>query len=229
MKSSNPFKDRRSAGKLLADRLKDLEPAHPVVLAMPRGGVPVAAEVAKALHAPLDLVLVRKIGVPYQPELAAAAVVDGSEPEIVVNDEVVRMAGLTQDYIDEQAQEELAEIERRRQVYLEGRPRPSLENRTLILIDDGIATGASIRAAIAALKRKNPARLILAVPVAPADTIELLKTMVDDVVCLETPEPFFAIGMHYDDFHQVPDEEVVRIMNEVANVEQEPARAGHSA
>src|SRR5690606_9299231 len=149
--------------------------------------------------------------------------------EIVVNDEVVRMAGLTQDYIDEQAQEELAEIERRRQVYLEGRPRPSLENRTLILIDDGIATGASIRAAIAALKRKNPARLILAVPVAPADTIELLKTMVDDVVCLETPEPFFAIGMHYDDFHQVPDEEVVRIMNEVANVEQEPARAGHSA
>ncbi|HEX7074550.1 MAG TPA: phosphoribosyltransferase [Hyphomicrobiaceae bacterium] len=229
MKSSNPFKDRRSAGKLLADRLKDLEPAHPVVLAMPRGGVPVAAEVAKALHAPLDLVLVRKIGVPYQPELAAAAVVDGGEPEIVVNDEVVRMAGLTQDYIDEQAQEELAEIERRRQVYLEGRPRPSLENRTLILIDDGIATGASIRAAIAALKRKNPARLILAVPVAPADTIELLKTMVDDVVCLETPEPFFAIGMHYDDFHQVPDEEVVRIMNEVANVEQEPARAGHSA
>src|SRR5690606_2514007 len=103
MKSSNPFKDRRSAGKLLADRLKDLEPAHPVALAMPRGGVPVAAEVAKALHAPLDLVLVRKIGVPYQPELAAAAVVDGGEPEIVVNDEVVRMAGLTQDYIDEQA------------------------------------------------------------------------------------------------------------------------------
>ncbi len=229
MKSSYPFRDRRSAGKLLADRLKDLEPAHPVVLAMPRGGVPVAAEVAKALHAPLDLVLVRKIGVPYQPELAAAAVVDGGEPEIVVNDEVMRMAGLTQDYIEEQAKEELAEIERRRQVYLEGRPRPPLENRTLILIDDGIATGASIRAAIAALKRKNPARLILAVPVAPADTIELLKTMVDDVVCLKTPEPFFAIGMHYDDFHQVPDEEVVRIMNEVANAERESVGAEHGS
>ncbi len=229
MKSSNPFRDRRSAGKLLARRLKELGPAHPVVLAMPRGGVPVAAEVAKALNAPLDLVLVRKIGVPYQPELAAAAVVNGGEPEIVVNDEVMRMAGLTQDYIDEQAKEELAEIERRRQVYLEGRPRPSLENRTLILIDDGIATGASIRAAIAALKRKNPLRLILAVPVAPADTIELLKKLVDDVICLETPEPFFAIGMHYDDFHQVPDDEVVGIMNKAANAEQEPARAEHKS
>src|SRR5690554_4843073 len=223
MKSSNPFRDRRSAGKLLADRLKDLEPAHPVVLAMPRGGVLVAAEVAKALHAPLDLVLVRKIGVPYQPELAAAAVVDGGRPEIVVNDDVMQMAGITRDYIDERAKEALAEIERRRHVYLEGRPRVPLEGRTLIIVDDGIATGASIRAAIAALKRKSPQRLILAVPVAPADTIEMLRKQVDDIVCLETPEPFYAIGMHFDDFHQVLDDEVVRLMNEAAASEPEHA------
>lgn len=227
MKSSNPFRNRRSAGSLLAKRLQDLAPADPVVLAMPRGGVPVAVEVAKALAAPLDLVLVRKIGVPYQPELAAAAVVDGGAPEIVTNDEVVKASGITRDYIDEQAKEELAEIERRRHVYLEGRPRVALEGRTLILIDDGIATGASIRAAIAALKRKSPQRLILAVPVAPADTIEMLRSEVDDVVCLDTPEPFYAIGMHYDDFHQVPDDEVVRLMNEAATAEQEHVGTEH--
>jgi len=219
MKVSNPFKDRRTAGKALARRLESLELTDPVVLAMPRGGVPVAAEIAIALHAPLDLVLVRKIGVPYQPELAAAAVVDGGEPEIVVNDEVMRLAGLDRHYIDEQAKVELVEIERRRHLYLEGRPRPALENRTLILVDDGIATGASIRAAIAALRRKNPMRLILAVPVAPRDTVEMLRSQVDEVVCLDTPDPFYAIGMHYDDFHQVPDEEVVRLMNEAAAAE----------
>lgn len=223
MKASNPFKDRRSAGKLLAERIKELKPADPVVLAMPRGGVPVGLEVAKALGAPLDLVLVRKIGVPYQPELAAGAVVDGDQPEIVVNDDVMQLAGLTREYIDQRAKEELAEIERRRQVYLSDRPRVPLNGRTLIIVDDGIATGASIRAAIAALKRRNPLKLILAVPVAPADTIEKLRAEVDDVVCLQMPEPFYAIGMHYDDFHQVPDDEVVRLMNEAPALEPVPA------
>lgn len=223
MKASNPFKDRRSAGKLLAERIKELKPADPVVLAMPRGGVPVGLEVAKALGAPLDLVLVRKIGVPYQPELAAGAVVDGDQPEIVVNDDVMQLAGLTREYIDQRAKEELAEIERRRQVYLSDRPRVPLNGRTLIIVDDGIATGASIRAAIAALKRRNPLKLILAVPVAPADTIEKLRDEVDDVVCLQMPEPFYAIGMHYDDFHQVPDDEVVRLMNEAPTLEPVPA------
>ena len=216
MKASNPFKDRRSAGKLLAERVKELNPVDPVVLAMPRGGVPVGLEVAKALGAPLDVVLVRKIGVPYQPELAAGAVVDGDEPEILVNDDVMRLAGLTRDDIHERAKEELVEIERRRHAYLEGRPRVPLNGRTLIVVDDGIATGASIRAVVRALKRKNPRKLILAVPVAPADTIEMLRSEVDDVVCLETPEPFYAIGMHYVDFHQIPDDEVVRLMNEAA-------------
>ena len=223
MKASNPFKDRRSAGKLLAERVKELKPVDPVVLAMPRGGVPVGLEVAKALGAPLDLVLVRKIGVPYQPELAAGAVVDGDQPEIVVNDDVMQLAGLTREYIDERAKEELVEIERRRQVYLSDRPRVPLNGRTLIIVDDGIATGASIRAAIAALKRRNPLKLILAVPVAPADTIEKLRDEVDDVVCLQMPEPFYAIGMHYDDFHQVPDDEVVRLMNEAPALEPVPA------
>ena len=223
MKASNPFKNRRSAGKILAGRVRELKPADPVVLAMPRGGVPVGLEVAKALNAPLDLVLVRKIGVPYQPELAAAAVVDGGRPEIVVNDDVMQMAGITRDYIDERAKEALAEIERRRHVYLEGRPRVPLDGRTLIIVDDGIATGASIRAAIAALKRRSPQRLILAIPVAPADTIQVLRRQVDDVVCLETPDPFYAIGMHFDDFHQVPDDEVIQLMNEAALAEPEHA------
>lgn len=218
MKAPQTFKDRRTAGKALADRLRQLELTDPVVLAMPRGGVPVAVEIARALQAPLDLVLVRKIGVPFQPELAAAAVVDGESPEIVINDEVVRSAGIARDYIDERAKEELAEIERRRRVYLEKRPRVPLAGRTLICVDDGIATGASVRAAIAALRRKNPRKLILAVPVAPPDTAAQLAQQVDELVCLETPEPFYAIGMHYDDFHQVPDDEVVQLLNEADSV-----------
>jgi putative phosphoribosyl transferase len=176
----------------------------------------VAVEVARALGAPLDLVLVRKIGVPQQPELAAAAVVDGGEPEIVVNDDVVELAGITQAYIREQAKEELEEIDRRRTLYLAHRSRVPLEGRTLVVIDDGIATGASIRAALKALRRKKPKSLVLAVPVAASDAIAALRHEVDAVVCLETPEPFYAIGVHYRDFHQVPDAEVVRLLAEAA-------------
>ena len=216
MKAETTFKDRKAAGKALAQRLAGMNLADPVVLALPRGGVPVGAEIAETLQAPLDLVLVRKIGVPYQPELAAAAVVDGGDAEIVVNDEVMRLAGITDEYIQAEAKTELLEIERRRHIYLEGRPRVPIENRTLILVDDGIATGASIRAAIAALRRKKPKKLIVAVPVAPLDTVAKLGSSVDEVICLETPDPFYAIGMHYDDFHQVPDDEVIELMNEAA-------------
>ena len=216
MKAEITFRDRKAAGKALAQRLAGMNLADPVVLALPRGGVPVGAEIAETLQAPLDLVLVRKIGVPYQPELAAAAVVDGGDAEIVVNDEVMRLAGITDEYIQAEAKTELLEIERRRHIYLEGRPRVPIENRTLILVDDGIATGASIRAAIAALRRKNPKKLIVAVPVAPLDTVAKLGSSVDEVICLETPDPFYAIGMHYDDFHQVPDDEVIELMNEAA-------------
>lgn len=183
-----------------------------MVLALPRGGVPVAAEIARVLKAPLDIVLVRKIGVPFQPELAAAAVVDGDSPQIVTNADVMALAGVTRDEIEAAAKRELEEIERRRKAYLKDRARVPLEGRTLILVDDGIATGASIRAAVRGLRKKQPKMLILAVPVAPADTVQELRKEVDEVVCLTMPEPFFAIGTHYIDFHQMSDEEVVELL-----------------
>jgi putative phosphoribosyl transferase len=209
MKAMRAFANRQAAGCALASELKKRHLVDPVVLALPRGGVPVAVEIAKALKAPLDLVLVRKIGVPFQPELAAAAVVDGGEPEIVINEDVIGLAGVDRNYIDQEAKRELAEIERRRQAYLGGRPRVPLEGRTLIVVDDGIATGASMRAALKALRRRGPAALILAVPVAPADTVEALRAEVDQLICLATPEPFYAIGLHYLDFRQLSDQEVV--------------------
>jgi putative phosphoribosyl transferase len=206
------FADRRAAGQALAQALAARHLEDPVVLALPRGGVPVAAEIARALAAPLDLVLVRKIGVPYQPELAAAAVVDGGDAEIVTNDDVIAMSGIGRDYLARATERELEEIERRRKVYLGARPRVPLEGRTLILVDDGIATGASVRAALIALRRRGPRALVLAVPVAPADTLALLRPQVDDLICLMTPEPFMAIGLHYRDFHQLSDDDVIRAL-----------------
>ena len=206
------FASRRAAGRALARAVARRRLVDPVVLALPRGGVPVAAEIARLLRAPLDLVLVRKIGVPFQPELAAAAVIDGADAQIVANDDVMAMVGLTRADIERAARRELAEIERRRQVYLQGRERVPLEGRTLVLVDDGIATGASVRAALTALRQRRPRALILAVPVAPADTIAALRPEVDDVICLKMPEPFLAIGLHYRDFHQLSDTDVVRTL-----------------
>ena len=206
------FSDRADAGRQLAAAVKAKAYADPVVLALPRGGVPVALEVARAIAAPLDLVLVRKIGVDFQPELAAAAVVNGDQPEIVVNEDVVEAARVSQDYLDTQVEKQLAEIAKRRQLYLKDRVRAAIEGRTAIVVDDGIATGASIRAALRAMRAKNPARLVLAVPVAPAETLAVLREEVDDIVCLATPEPFYAIGAHYVDFRQVPDDEVVAML-----------------
>ncbi|MEN8198276.1 MAG: phosphoribosyltransferase family protein [Pseudomonadota bacterium] len=206
------FSDRANAGGRLAAAVKAKAYADPVVLALPRGGVPVALEVALAIDAPLDLVLVRKIGVDFQPELAAAAVVDGDQPEIVINDDVVKAARVSQTYLDNQVQAKLAEIAERRQLYLKDRARAAIKGHTAIVVDDGIATGASIRAALHALRRKQPARLVLAVPVAPAETLAALQGEVDDIICLATPEPFYAIGAHYSDFRQVPDDEVVALL-----------------
>jgi putative phosphoribosyl transferase len=204
------FSDRVEAGRLLAERLVMMQLAPPiVVLALPRGGVPVAAEVARALKAPLDLLLVRKIGVPWQRELALAAVVDGDEPQVVVDDEVQRMCGADAAYIDAQARLELQEIERRRRVYLQGQASLPVAGATAIVVDDGIATGTSVRAALKALRRRRPKRLVLAVPVAPAETVAALRAEVDDLVCLAEPFPFHAIGLHYDDFHQLEDGEVL--------------------
>jgi len=193
----------------LAARLSGLKLVDPVVFALPRGGVPVAAEIARTLNAPIDLLLVRKIGVPWQPELALAAVVDGDDPQVVIDEEVQRQSGVSRSYIDGEAREQLREIERRRAVYLQGRSPVAVENRTAIVVDDGIATGTTVRAALKALRRRKPARLVLAVPVAPPETIEALAADVDEVICLEQPSPFYAIGLYYVDFHQVSDEEVM--------------------
>jgi putative phosphoribosyl transferase len=208
------FADRAAAGRLLGEQLAALNLERPVVLALPRGGVPVALEVARALDARLDLVLVRKIGVPWQPELAVAAVVDGDSPQIVVEERVKREAGITQEYIESEARKQLAEIERRRAVYLQGRSPVSVKDCTAIVVDDGIATGTTVRAALRALRQRAPAHLVLAVPVAPRETIEMLRPEVDRIVCLAQPEPFYAIGLHYADFHQLSDDEVVAALTE---------------
>jgi putative phosphoribosyl transferase len=206
------FRDRSDAGRRLAKALSSYKDRHAVVLALPRGGVPVAAEVAAGLDAPLDLILVRKIGVPTQPELAMGAVVDGTAPIVVRNEEVIELSGTTADEFDAACTRELAEIERRRQLYIGERPRAEITGQVVIVIDDGIATGATTRAALQAIRNRNPKELVLAVPVAPPDTITKLRQEVDALICLETPELFGAIGYFYRDFQQVSDQEVVAIL-----------------
>lgn len=206
------FRDRSDAGRRLARALSAYRGRNAVVLALPRGGVPVAAEVAEALDAPLDLILVRKIGVPFQPELAMGAVVDGAAPIIVRNQEVIELSGTTADEFEAVCAKELAEIERRRKLYLGERTRAPITGQVTIVVDDGIATGATTRAALKAIRNRKPKELVLAVPVAPPDTIERLRGEVDALICLETPESFGAIGYFYQDFRQVSDEEVVQIL-----------------
>lgn len=208
------FTDRADAGRRLAAALTDYADKAPVVLALPRGGVPVAAEICRALVAPLDLLMVRKIGVPTQPELALGAVVDGEKPEIVVNDDIAwrlrfdtaRIAGL--------ADAELAEIERRRARYARKGPPLAVSSRTVIVVDDGIATGATVRAALKGLRKKGARLVVLAVPVAPKDVIQRLAGEADAIVCLAEPEPFTAVGEVYRDFDQVSDETVTRLLAE---------------
>jgi len=220
-----PFTNREAAGRALAEAIAAKSLPDPVVLALPRGGVPVAAEVARALNAPLDLVMVRKIGVPWQPELAAAAVIDGEDAQIVVNEEVCFEANISRSSIDEMAKEELKEIERRAKLYLKDRARVPIGGRSAIVVDDGIATGTTIRAVIKALRSKQPKSILLAVPVAPKEAIAALRGEADDIVCLETPEPFWGISLHYADFHQVPDEEVIKILEAQVVKEVKEAKA----
>ncbi len=207
-----PFPDRASAGRLLAAEVAKLKPERPVVYALPRGGVPVALPIAEALGAPLDLLMVRKLGVPQQPELAAGAIVDGEVPGIVLNDEIVLAARLSEAEIAEIVAAELKVIERRRALYLPDKLPISARDRTAIIVDDGIATGASVRAAIKAIRARQPRRVILAAPVAPPETLEDLRQLVDDIACLRAPKRFGAVGHFYDDFRQVTDEEVVRLL-----------------
>ncbi|MDE1935782.1 phosphoribosyltransferase [Bradyrhizobium sp.] len=203
------FHDRTDAGRQLARALLKYKGQHPVILALPRGGVPVGAEVASVLDAPLDLVLVRKIGVPNQPELAMGAVTDGKVPAVVRNNDIIELCGISDQSFDSVCREELAEIERRRQRYIRDRPRAEVEGKVAIIVDDGIATGATTLAAIKAVRSRKPRELVLAVPVAPFDSIRRLHSEVDAIVCLDTPRDLGAIGYFYEDFRQVDDEKVI--------------------
>ncbi len=210
------FTNRTEAGRQLAAALLRFKDEHPVVLALPRGGVPVAFEVAKALGAPLDVALVRKIGAPGHAELGLGAVVDGKHPQMILNEEVVRLVRPKPGYLEAEKARQIQELERRRALYRGDCSAPAFEGRTVIVVDDGIATGGSAKAVLRALSAQHAGKLVLAVPVAPADSIEALSSEADEVVCLATPDPFFAVGEHYDDFAQTTDEEVVRLLQRAA-------------
>lgn len=210
------FRDRTDAGKRLAACLQRLTQEPLVVVALPRGGVPVAFEVAKALQAPLDVVLIRKIGAPGQPELAVGAIADGDFVETVINADLANETGATAEYIEQQKEAALEEIERRRARYLKGRVRPEIADRSVIIIDDGIATGASVRVAVKAFRQQGARRITIAVPVAPPGTVQSLQQEVDEVICLETPEFFPAVGAFYRDFTQTTDDDVIDLLDRAA-------------
>jgi putative phosphoribosyl transferase len=207
-----PFQDRVDAGRRLAEVLEPWHTERPVVLGLPRGGVPVAAEVAAALHAPLDVILVRKLGVPTQPELAMGAI--GEDGIRVLNDDVVRIAQIEPAAIAAVEQSERAELDTRAERFRGQRPRTDVRDRTVIIVDDGIATGSTARAAIEVARAHGAARVVLAVPVAPARTCAELSGLADEVVCLEMPDPFMAVGQFYRDFSQTTDAEVVACLRQ---------------
>jgi putative phosphoribosyl transferase len=211
MTGSRLFADRREAGRVVAERLRAYA-GRPdvVVLALPRGGVPVGYEVAGALGAPLDVFLVRKLGTPGRRELAMGAIASGGIR--VLNEDVIRWFGITPQQVDAVAAEEQREIERREAVYLDGRAPTPLQGRVAILVDDGLATGSTMRAAVQAVRQQRPQKVIVAVPVAPRETCEELSTLADEVVCAEMPVPFSAVGQWYERFDQTSDEEVVELM-----------------
>ena len=206
------FADRREAGRKLAERLLRFKEGRPVVLALPRGGVPVGFEIARALAAPLDLVLVRKLGAPGQPELAVGALALGEEAAFVTDPELLAALGVPPAELEAIKAREVREIERRRKLYLGDRKPVPVAGRTAILVDDGIATGATMRAALRATRKRNPARLVLAVPVAPPDTIARLGAEADEIVCLAKPGSFLAVGQFYRTFTQLDDREVLDLL-----------------
>lgn len=206
------FANRRSAGRQLCARLQHLRQERPVVLALPRGGVPVGFEIAEDLDAPLDIVLVCKIGAPDQPELALGAVADGADPQISISSDLAATLGVDAAYIKNETARQLDEIERRRKIYRGDRPPVPLAGRTAIVVDDGIATGSTMRAALRAIRKAGAGKIVLAVPVAPGDAIETLRNEADEIVCLATPRRFFAVGAHYTEFTQLADADVVSLL-----------------
>jgi predicted phosphoribosyltransferase len=205
------FRDRIDAGEQLADQLRHYAGRNDViVLALPRGGVPVGYEVASVLGAPLDVFVVRKLGVPWHPELAMGAIASGGVR--VLNDEVIASLRIPDGAIETVAEEEQRELERREEAYRDGRPRPDVRGKVVILVDDGLATGSTMRAAVAAVRRLGPSRVVVAVPVGARDTCRELATEADEVVCAAMPEPFFGVGSWYDDFRQTTDEEVQELL-----------------
>jgi putative phosphoribosyl transferase len=212
------FRDRREAGRELARRLHKYSARHELlVLGVPRGGVPVAMEVASALKAPLDTFVSRKLGVPGQEELAFGAVASGGTR--ILDEDIVDAVGISESEIERIAARETQELERREQVFRAGRPPLDVQGKTVVLVDDGIATGASIRVAIAALRRMRPAEIVVAAPVIPLSTCERLRREADDVIAVHTPKSFYAIGEFYDDFSQVTDEEVIKLLRQAASKE----------
>jgi len=206
------FEERRDAGRRLAERLALYTQERPVVFALPRGGVPVGVEVSRALDAPLEIIVSRKLGAPGQPEFGIGAVAPGGVR--VLNERVVRTLGIEEDYLDWISARESAEAERRLRLFRGDRPYPDLDGRTAILVDDGLATGVTARAALLALGRLSPRRLVLAVPVCAPQTAALLRPETDDLICLLKPPDLEAVGLWYRNFEQVPDEEVIRLLEE---------------
>jgi putative phosphoribosyl transferase len=205
------FKDRRDAGEQLAARLMGYKDRDDVlVLSLPRGGVVVGHEVAKALHCPLDLLIIRKIGFPTEPELAIGAVSETGA--VVLNEEIISAYGITEKYIAEETSQQKEEIARRRLFYRSGHDISALDHRIIILVDDGVATGATLKAAIASLRKEKIARLVVAVPVASRPAEEEIEKTVDEWICLQTPDQFTAVGSYYRNFKQVSDEEVIDIL-----------------
>jgi putative phosphoribosyl transferase len=212
------FQDRKEAGRRLAQELAARALENPLVLALPRGGVPIGVEIARALGAPLDLLLARKIGTSWQPELAIGAVIGGSRPRTVINRDIANIAGVTDADLTRIAKIQFDELERRRHLWLGRRHSLSPAGHTAILVDDGVATGATMRVALEAVRAENPLRLILASPVAPRETARMLRTLCDEAIFLETPETFRAVGAFYRDFHQLRDSEVRDLLKSARKV-----------
>jgi predicted phosphoribosyltransferase len=212
------FQDRKDAGRRLAQKLAACGLENPLVLALPRGGVPVGVEIARTLGAPLDLLLARKIGTSWQPELAIGAVIAGSHPRTVINRDIANIAGVTEADLTRIAKIQFEELERRRHLWLGRRHSLSPAGHTAILVDDGVATGATMRVALEAVRAENPLRLVLASPVAPEETAQMLRALCDDAVFLETPRNFSSVGAFYRDFHQLRDGEVRALLNSAPKV-----------